>query len=791
MISFKALKSVGTTNDRLRQVFTATPYGPEDNCTDEERAERQSLCDTRKKFEDRINNRLMEHINFSLKNYQFYSAVDLAWEPPPLAQRILPLVLYAQNRIDVQACAGQLNALKCADEFVKKDEKGNITGIDVPRFFDVSINMVRSMVTRRLAAQSNKYNNLFPYYKYESRSTSQVGKLRADIMSQRADIMCDQFDYRHHDTQVYRDALMYGHSIDFIRCAWERDMQWAEKPKAEGDQSAPQFEAVVTREGLGWVTSHPSRTFCDNSAPMPQLNSDSGPFYCGFWDVERFGNIATNPLYWNRTEVGYNQVYLSLFSTYAQYFSQYYTTINPPKPPDTFADATSANDRRNLIGYYSGETNDTSVVKAEYYEKLVPAEWGFGTYPYPVWVRFVVAGWSTVIFAEFLPSTPGAVLSYNEKDDRQVNLGMGHEMLSWQDHMTNLVSYLLLSLSGDNQKILVLDIDVLTPEQITDFRKRAKGKNWRSEVTVLEISRAKLEELHLKLEDIVRLLETRSSTQITMIFEAMLRLMTIIERIMALSPQEQGQPAPREISATETNLIAGTTESVYNFISDSIDEFRAAKKRIIYESYMAFGEQNFRVPVIGRYSNATVQKAGLQLADIDDEEISQNLGRYSGMILGTKRAIEHDFIFTSRDGAERASNQQAASTMGELLKAILPIPAVQEALTRNRLFFILNEQFRLSGAFDLKLDDEDPQGNQPISPSANEQFQKIIEQVTSTLEDHSKQLAAIAQVLGRGGNGAPPAPPPPMLPPGIPLPAGVVPPRANIVPPRPAPRIGP
>src|ERR1051325_10073752 len=713
----------------------------------------------------------MEHINFSLKNYQFYSAVDLAWEPPPLASKIHPLVLYAQNRIDVGTCASQLATLKCADEFVKKDEKGNVVGIDPPRFFDVSINLVRSMITRRLAAQSNKYNNLFPYFKYESRSTSQVGKLRADIMSQRTDIMADQFDYRHTDTQCYRDGLMYGHAIDFIRCAWERDVHWSEKSKAEGDQSKPEFENRTTREGLAWVKPHPSRVFWDNAYPLASLNSDSGCTYVGFWDVMRYRDISTNPAYYNRTEVGYNQVYLSLFQTYAQYFSQYYTTINPPASPSNWSDATSANDQKNLIGYYSGDQNDTSVVKAEYFEKLVPSEWGFGTYPYPVWVRFVVAGWNTVIYAEILASSPGAALTYNERDDRKVNLGIGHEMLSWQDHMTNLASYLLHALSSDNQKILVLDTDQLSPEQLTMFRKRTQGKNWRSETTVLEVSRLKMDTLGVKIEDIVNLIETRSSTQINLIFEAMLRLMNLVERIMALSPQEQGQPAPREISATETNLIAGTTESVYNFISDSIDEFRAAKKRIIYESYMAFGEQNFQVPVTGRYSVATITKAGLQAADMDDEDATQNFGRYTGTIIGTKKKLEHDFIFTSRDGAERASNQQAAQTLGALLKSILPIPAVQESLTKNQLSGIINELSRLSGAFDLKLPDDNPKGNEPISPAASEAFQQALQQITATLEEHAKQLVGIEGLLqkiaqpqpGRGNGG-----PPMMMPSGAP-----------------------
>jgi hypothetical protein len=762
MISFPALESVGTTNAKLKEIFTAKPMSADAPITTEEREKLDKRCELRKCFEDRINNRLMENINQSLKNYQFYSAVDLAWEPPPLSKKIYPLVLYAQNRIDLGSCVKQLTSLNCAQDFVRKDEKGTITGIDLPRFFDVSINMVRSMVTRRLAAQSNKYNNLFPYFKYESRSTSMVGKLRADIMSQRADIMADQFDYRHNDTQCYRDALLYGHSIDFIRCAWERDIHWKEKPQAPEDTSEPKFEAVVTREGLGWVRPHPSRVFWDCNYPLASLNSDSGCEYIGFWDVTRYGDINTNPKYWNRTEVGYNQTYLSLFATHAQYFSQYYTTINVPQPPGTWADLTSENDRKNNVGLYSGEMRDTSVVVANYFEKLIPRDHGFGDYPYPVWVRFVVAGWNTVIYAEIEPSSVAAVLTYNEKDDRQVNLGLGHEMLSWQDQMTNLTSYLMLSLTGDNHKVLVLDIDTLSDEQLTEFRKRSQGKNWRTETHILEVSRQKLDALGVKLEQVVELIETKSSTQINYIFEAMLRLMSLCERMLALSPQEQGQPAPREISATETNLIAGTTESVYNFISDAIDEFRAAKKRIIYESYMAFGEPKFQVPIIGRYDSATLKKAGVAITDLDELDQTRSFmdsTRHSGTVLGNKRAIEHDYIFTSRDGAERASNQQAAVNLTEGLKSILPIPAVQEALTRNGLFGILNEYFRLSGAYDLKLPDDDPQGNEPISPAANEQFQEALGQITSTLEEHAKQLKGIEQIMQQlsraGTNGAP------------------------------------
>lgn len=764
-MNLKILEKCGTSNAALKEFFTAVP-APE-TATDEEKGAAEKRCKLRKAFEERINSRLWEGLIFSLKNYQFFSAVDLAWEPPPLAPQVFPLIQYAQGKLDLGACVAQLQKLKCVDQFTTKNDKGEITGIDMPKFWEVSVNLVRSIITRRLAAQSNKYNNLYPHYKYESRSTSQVGKLRGDIMSQRADIMADQYGYKHHETQVYRDGLLYGHSVDFIRAAWEKDIQWREKPKAPEDQSeSVTFEPECVREGLCWINPHPTRVGWDNEYPLASINTDSGCGYIFFWDLCRYSGIKDNTKYWNRDSISYNSSYIGLFTQYANYFSQYFCTVKPPESmlgKAGWTDLAAANDRKNMVGVYSGEMGDTSVVYANYYDKIVPKDWGLGDYPYETWVRLIVAGWDTVIFGEWLPSSPGAVLSYNEKDDRQINLGMGHELLAYQDQMSNLQSYLLLALRSDNLKVLLLNTDVLGDEQLKAFRQQAKGANFYNQTQILEVSFKLLGDgVGVDVKEPLKLVETRSGTQITMIFQAMLRLMELIERLMALSPQEQGQPAPREISATETNLIAGTTESVYNFISDAIDEYREAKKRIIYESYMAFGEPNFKVPVLGRYTKGVIKKAGLEVesSEMDDEFHTSEF--FSGTLLGPRNALIHDYIFSSRDGSERASNMQAAATLTEGLKSFLPVPTVQEVMTKQQFLDVMNEWFRLAGAYDIKLE-LDSGGDEPMAPAAAEQFQEVLDQMTSTIEDQSKQIQALKQqvemILGAAlpqpnGNGA-------------------------------------
>lgn len=753
---------MGSTQERLREVFTSAPPGASEVLTEEGRQKKQRDFDTRQYFEDEISRCLSENVQFALKNYQLYSAVDLAWDASPVNKNTFPMILYAQGKLDLGQCAKSLESLRCADQYVTKNDKGEAIGINVPKFYEVNINLVRSVITRRLAAQANKFANLYPHYKYESRSTSMTGKLRADIVSQVVDIMSDQFDYKHHEIQVFRDTLLYGHSVDFMRSAWEREIQWAKDDVPEEiEGKEPKLKTVIVKEGVGWTNPHPSRVYWDNNYPLASINTDTGCEYVGFWDVVRWKDISKNTKFWNRDAVGYTASQVQLFSTYAQYFSQYYCTITPPCGPNGQSvpcsgggnyDLTGQNDRKNNIGLYAQSLPEAALVIAHDFRKIIPKDHGIGNYPYPVWVHFWVAGYNTVVYAEFMPTTPAAYCGYNENDSRQVNISVAHELMAYQDQMTNLMSLLLLTIKSDNQKILVLDLDALTPEAIKTIREQAKGKNYYTETLVIEASRSKMREMGINLDHIVELVETRSGQAVNVIFQAMLQLLQLAERMMALSPQEQGQPAPRETTATETNVIAGTTESVYGFISDGFDEFRNAKKRISYESYMAFGNPTIRVPVINRYSKKVVEMAGFAIVEDEEEDFSDPNLPKRHTITGDKRKLFYDYIFTSRDGAERSVNTQSANVLVQLM-GILQSPIIAAAVGKEKLYEIVNEIFRMSGAgVDLKLELKEGEDN-AIGVDVNQQVQQILGQLTSEAEQNSAAIQKLTQMIqGVGQN---------------------------------------
>lgn len=779
MIDLSVLNKFGSTNARLREIFeikiVEPPKGeaptekPADNAhhaTRDKWARWEKYWQTKKDAERRdlfsqeIRSRFEEALRFSMGNSRLYQAVDLAWDTPGITGFTVPLMLYAQRKIDIQACVKDLKNLTNSQDFlVKNPVNGDVTDINMPKFVDVAINLPRSYITRRLAAQANKFNNLFPYLKYESRSTGQLGKLRADVMSQEAEVVVDSYDWKHHDEQCIRDGLLYGRSVDFVRSAWESEKQFQFKSAAKefelADPKDRQVESVIMKEGISFVNPHPSRLILDNSEGVCSINTDGGAQYIGYWDVCRYADIKDNPAYFNRDAVTYGAAYWEVFANYPAYFNQYYSQLKIPQTATVNGwlspqDPTANNDRKNLVGTWSSKQSDMAMFKTEYFRKLVPKDIGCGEYPFPVWVRFVVAGESTVIYAQFLPSTPAAVLSINEKDDRQINASFAMDLLWAQDMMSNLVNNLLLSIQQDLFKVFGVNKDVLEPDEIKKIESHLKGMNWANDPLVIPFSVKNMaDELGIKMDAIFKISETRGSQNLQAVFQAMVQLMSLVDRMLAMSPAENGQPAPREISATEVAEISTTTTSVYSFISDDIDEFRAAKKRILYDSMVVCRQRPIMAPVLGRYTRKTVEAAGFSVVG-EDESADPSQTR---TVTGGKRLLVHDYIFTTRDGAERPVNTQSANTLVQLLQVVLQVPTVVNKLGKEKIYNMFNEVFRLSGAgVDLNLEmadgEEEDFGEDQMKQLSGviDQLKQLFGQLADAVQQNSEGLATQEQV---------------------------------------------
>lgn len=783
MINFNVLKQFGTSNEQLRTFFTAKEG------KDKENADR---------FSKWIAGLIQQGRTHSVRYYRFYAAADLMWDGPPILQQNVPLTAYAQQKIDIVACETDLKSLGCADKFIEttpgaKPGDPVTKKVNLPKLEEVCVSIGRSYISRRVDAQCNKYNNLEPAFKYDPRDTSLVGRCRAEAMSEYADIMTENYGYKHQQRQAIRGMLVYSRNLMFPSCAWDYDTQIVEAPEdyagedviqpegGEGTAGKMKLRSRIEREGVPMTVVHPSKILYDTSSPLASLNTDTGCQWVGYWDVKRFAEIRDNPAYFNTDSIPFSTSAGSIYANNRGYFDLLYAgqAINLPAPGTPAGegapqggphsvDLAARNDRTaNTGGTYTQEESESGIFVTVFRVKVTPRDWGMGKYPKPVWLNLHVASDDKVIFGEWMPSLPAIYWGHNEDDSRMINLGQMHEMMPWQDQLSNIMSNLLMVMKRTLVQVFLLNTDVLDKEVADAVETAMKGDGLYQSPKLIRFSLAKLAKLDVAqksgydLKSIFSLVapDQRDAEYINNAFKAIVQLLSLVERLMMLSPQEQAQAAPREVSATEVAAIESTTQVKFNAISESIDEARAAWKRIVYESTMACASDQVELAVTQTFSKDTIKKAGFKIKDEGAETGATAQDGYT--IIGTKSALVHNYTFTSRDGGNRTTNQQSANSMIQLLGSVLPVIGA-EAIGKQRLFETFNEIFRMLGV-ELRLEmgeGEDTRvgevltNPQPPAPEAGadvnariNELEQMLEQVASATGENQAAVQQVQQLI--------------------------------------------
>ena len=136
-------------------------------------------------------------------------------------------------------------------------------------------------------------------------------------------------------------------------------------------------------------------------------------------------------------------------------------------------------------------------------------------------------------------------------------------------------------------------------------------------------------------------------------------------------------------------------------------------------------------------------------------------------VIGTPDTLIHEYLFSSRDGAERSRDTQSAQVLGNLLQSILQVDGIAQALGKDRVFEMFNEVFRMSGAHDLKLVTDEYDEQQEAQGTENEQFLEQMKQqfpmIVKTLQELGKAVASMsgvpAELQNQGPGAMPPAQP--------------------------------
>lgn len=723
MVSLDLLERFGCTQARLREIFTAT---------------KGKDLETREKFQDLIQSRILEGIRFSAKHAKLYMSVDIAWDSNPLNKATIPLLQYAQGKVSIEQCHESLEKIGSADDFCEYDDEGELKKINTLRLYEVSVNLIRSYVTRRVAAQVHRFSNLYPYFKYEPRSTSLTDKVRADVLSQRVEMMTDQFGYRHLWEQVIRQMFMYGQSIAFPETSWTEEIQWREE---EDDISGEKtISSYAEKAGVKLKTPHPTRVIWDQSKPLHDLNINQGPEWIGYWDIIRYSDLKQNSGTWNSDEISYTNSINHMYSAYSEFFNFYFgDSLTFPKIDDHFA---YQNDRTANIGVYSSEDEDKGVFITQMYMKVNPKRDGLGDYPHEVWLKLTVASDETILHAEYLPSLPAIYGGINQNDDRVANISVAHEIMPFQDQLSNIMTKMLHDMKVSMMKIFCIDQDALD-DDVKEYIKDALSEDtFYAKPKALFYSGQKAADLGINNQDFIKVVDAQKelSAGINQSIQAILQLLNLVERMLILSPQELGQAAPREISATEVAEIANTTNSIYSFISEGIDDMRSAAKKLFYEHLVSCSSDKFVVPIKQRYTEKIIRDAGFEPETEGEEGASQK------NVIGKPDQLIHEYLFSSRDGAERSRDTQSAQVLGQMIQGVIQVEGMAQALGKERLFNLFNEVFRMSGAHDLKLEIDEADEAEGLDSIENEKFVGQLKEQWPQVVKAVQQLMQLAQV---------------------------------------------
>lgn len=745
MIDIGVLENRGCTTERLREIFTSkAPDAKEAGQEDAPLSEEEKNYRIRKRFEETIQARITDGVMHAIDNGKKFEAVDLAWDSFPVQRQLIPLTRYAQGLISFKDCVTDIKKLDTTNLWCDYGDKDDIARMSKLRLYETPLNIMRSYVVRRAAAQSDRYDS-YPFLKYDPLGTQTKEKLMADALTQRAEIMANQFGYKNLWDQAIREMFLYAKTVLFPVESWRSDAHWHRRDiDPDAETGASQMESRIIREGVEFVTVHPSRLFWERTAPLSALNYDLGPEWLGYWDIRRYGDLLSTD-YWNKEEIWYSNALISIADKNKEYLQEQSVSCRLNFPQSS-SDVIVENDRKKKAGLYTSKVKDETVYVTQYFCKINPKEEGIADYPFPVWVRLVIGGDCTVVYGEFMPSLPAVYLGYNEHGHRSYNASFAQEIMVFQDHISNILSHLLMRLKMSLMAILAIDTDAMSDDEETKkLQKTLESKNFYVEPIVLKYSGFSARSNHQNTQDFIRTIRADMQVDINNSFQAIERLISLVDRLQLMSAHEAAQVSPREITASEVQQLANTTNALYNYISRGIDEARAAFKRVIYESLINCARQPLRVPVVSRYPPSAVKEAGFE---IDGAEDTDSDSKRRMVIVGNPAKLQFYYNFNTRDGISRASNQATSQALVQLLQIISQEPW-PERLGIDKMMELVNEIARTSGAgFDLNLQEDAPDED---SGGGAKEMRAQIADITRILAAQRDKIAALQQAAGMAG----------------------------------------
>lgn len=708
----------------------------------------EKLADKPKKLIELISSRVQEGVTRAMKEARLWWAIDKAYDAPfrqtayTLVQGLLAKKIEDKDAIRIINDWGLSHLLTPI-----KDKNGKVCcwprtndpmqKLHLPTFFQIFVPLVQNYTMIRWAKIFSDIDQ-DPLYKYEPLKLTTKNRLKCEIITDRIMMMGTQMGYRADERQSIFQSLLYGICLNFPMESWYKEEQLDEGSKK-----------IIVKEGVRFAMPHPSRLYYDLAHRTSTLNSDTGCMYSGYWDVVRYGDIFEKDGYYNTDKLTYGA------NDWISAYWNPFTTLYPCQIafPDIKSAGAGDTDRVNKMSPYTVNEKDKAVVIVPHFQKLIPKEHGLGSYDYPVWHRFVMAQSDTPIHVEPLAYNPNVFYGCDSDSNRELNAGLGLQLLPWQDLLSNYLSQLLYSVKKNLASATFYNKNIVSEETIQGIN--MLGEDLYRGLNFIGIDKHELSwqlQAGKETEAFHNVVFPQHNT--AEIMGSINMALSIMERSLGFSAQEVGQPAAHEQSATEVTTIHGNQSVRLEHTEGFTGEAISAKKRLLYDATMAYSDDEIfaQVGELNEQTRKQLDELGFKVEDEPED------GQTRAGVRGSKEMLTIEGFASNRDDSKRINNVQIAAAMLKIFETLMAQPMLVQSMGAKQLGDLFNQVFVYAGMpknFRVMLKDvQDPaeqakQMQEELAKLSEQIAQKVVQQNMGQMVDalKTKMFEPIQQAI--------------------------------------------
>lgn len=683
-----------------------------------------------KRLVDLLRSNIQDGHNNGLEDWRSVHAVDCAYETP-FNQQTPTLVrnILSRGLNEDQTIAALKDYGLSESELFMKVKSPVIGGTDLlmpnfPVFYEVFIPIVRAYVDT-VHAQIFNERNTSPLLPYKPLKETTRNRILCEIWTDIAQTLSTWYGYPAVLEQAIQQMLKYGICLAFPLEEWHTEYQVVD------DGDGP--ETMTVKEGIRYTHPHPTRMAYDLKYPLSSINTDTGTEWCFYWHVLSYGQILDNRNYWNRRSIFSGTDWFSS-PLAGSYFDEVYPCRKSfPPAAHGFGFNTKITREDRAAWYTSSTQRDQSVFVAEYYRKIIPANFGLGDYKYPVWHHFTVAGDDTIIWMEPCAYTPAWFMGYNYDQMAARNPSLALELIPWQDTLGNLLSQMLLTSKQNLLKINLYDTNQLDKNDIARFNNLGERK-YRGWEWLGFDSMAKRAGNYNPAQAVIPVnLPFASINEHLQMFPLVLNIM---ERVLGISAQDAGAAATHQQSKAEVVQTASSGKLRRARTAAGVDAGTDAWKRQLKDGYSAYGDPDITAQVSADIENLPkhLEELGLVKHSTTKEKV---------IVTGHKKKLRLEAFAASNQGPLFPNEKEVAQAILSAVQTIVGQAPLFQKVGVEAILDMIEQGVRLAGGpKDFRLNSQKDDGKGDIPEAVKEALIELSKQILQTVGETVAKPAA-------------------------------------------------